>query len=342
MESTQPFLRCSYSYDPLDRLISQLQPDAPAHPRFYCKSRLTTEIQGAIGFSVFQNTDLLLAQHKNQGGAVESTLLATDLQRSVLHTLTTDQQQHPIAYSPYGHRQAESGLTSLLGFNGERPDPVTGYYLLGNGYRAFNPTLMRFNSPDSWSPFGDGGFNAYAYCLGEPVLGSDPTGHSSIFLSAWKGFKNLFGRIPRKFRAPTSAFTHNTVDLTKTPASINEARKSGISSLSTQSAQNANPPRLRSALLKNARMKTFENNPQTAIKKTKSPPNNAQPQNNITSLNKPKTQNTSRASREELELDLELAHDRWSMEAYIAGDRQALNRPFNLSDHADYLRKKGF
>jgi RHS repeat-associated protein len=66
----------------------------------------------------------------------------------------------------------------LLGFNGERPDAVTGHYLLGNGYRAFNPVLMRFNSPDSWSPFGKGGLNTYTYCLGDPVNFSDPNGHS--------------------------------------------------------------------------------------------------------------------------------------------------------------------
>ncbi|WP_159994406.1 MULTISPECIES: RHS repeat-associated core domain-containing protein [unclassified Pseudomonas] len=178
MGTQQLVILCSYGYDPLDRLISQRQPDASAHQRFYCKSRLATEIQGAIGFSVFQNNDLLLAQHKNQGGAVESTLLATDQQRSVLHTFTADQQQHPIAYSPYGHRQAESGLTSLLGFNGERPDPVTGHYLLGNGYRAFNPVLMRFNSPDKWSPFGEGGLNTYSYCLGDPINRNDATGRA--------------------------------------------------------------------------------------------------------------------------------------------------------------------
>ena len=73
--------------------------------------------------------------------------------------------------------RVESGLLSLLGFNGERPDPVTGCYLLGNGYRAFNPVLMRFNSPDSLSPFGKGGLNAYAYCSGDPVNLSDPSGH---------------------------------------------------------------------------------------------------------------------------------------------------------------------
>jgi RHS repeat-associated protein len=86
-------------------------------------------------------------------------------------------QPHPLTYTPYGHRPAENGLLSLLGFNGERPDPVTGHYLLGNGYRAFNPVLMRFNSPDSWSPFGEGGLNAYAYCQGDPTNRVDPTGH---------------------------------------------------------------------------------------------------------------------------------------------------------------------
>jgi RHS repeat-associated protein len=88
-----------------------------------------------------------------------------------------------LAYTPYGHRPPESGLLSLLGFNGERPDPVTGHYLLGNGYRAFNPVLMRFNSPDSWSPFGKGGLNAYAYCVGDPVNRNDPTGHTSPLLA---------------------------------------------------------------------------------------------------------------------------------------------------------------
>lgn len=50
-------------------------------------------------------------------------------------------------------------------------------YLLGNGYRAYNPALMRFNSPDNQSPFGEGGLNAYAYCAGDPVNSVDPSGH---------------------------------------------------------------------------------------------------------------------------------------------------------------------
>ncbi len=66
-----------------------------------------------------------------------------------------------------------------IAFNGERLDPVTGLYHLGQGYRAYNPGLMRFHAADSLSPFGEGGINPYAYCLGDPVSLVDPTGHIS-------------------------------------------------------------------------------------------------------------------------------------------------------------------
>ncbi|EGH35106.1 hypothetical protein PSYJA_41392, partial [Pseudomonas syringae pv. japonica str. M301072] len=49
------------------------------------------------------------------------------------------------AYTPYGHRHP-SGPASLPGFTGQRVDSVTGHYLLGNGYRAFNPVLMRLKT----------------------------------------------------------------------------------------------------------------------------------------------------------------------------------------------------
>jgi RHS repeat-associated protein len=109
----------------------------------------------------------------------KTILLATDQQHSVVNALDAN-GPHPIAYSPYGHRPAESALLSLLGFNGEPPDPLTGHYHLGNGYRQFNPVLMRFNRPDSSSPFKEGGMNAYAYCEGDPIGRRDPTGHSFL------------------------------------------------------------------------------------------------------------------------------------------------------------------
>jgi len=110
-------------------------------------------------------------------GAGQTRLLATDGQRSVLAARTTGQRDDA-AYSPYGHRQSPASV-GRLGFNGELPESATGHYLLGNGYRGYNPQLMRFNQPDSWSPFGAGGLNAYAYCVGDPVNRRDPTGHAS-------------------------------------------------------------------------------------------------------------------------------------------------------------------
>lgn len=72
-----------------------------------------------------------------------------------------------------------------LGFNGELHEPGTGWQILGNGYRVYNPALMRFHSPDSLSPFGQGGMNAYAYCNGDPVNAMDPTGHAVRLQLSW-------------------------------------------------------------------------------------------------------------------------------------------------------------
>jgi len=182
MQTHSKTLLCRYQYDPIDRLVDCKLSGQESARRFYQKDRLATEINSTVQHSIMQHDDHLLAQQQRQTGALETRLLATDQQRSVLSALNTTTPR-PITYTPYGHRPLASGWLSLLGFNGERSDPVTGCYLLGNGYRAFNPVLMRFNSPDSWSPFGKGGLNAYAYCAGEPVNRDDRSGHmfSPIF-----------------------------------------------------------------------------------------------------------------------------------------------------------------
>ena len=172
-----------YHYDPLDRLIQ-----TAGIQRFYNQSRITTEIEGTQSYSVFQQDGQLLAQRRRDRTKDECHLLGTDLQQSILHLVSAD-KRHVMAYNPYGHRPVENGLISVLGFNGERADPVTGHYLLGNGYRAFNPVLMRFNSPDSWSPFERGGVNSYGYVGGDPVNRIDPSGH--FFWAALRGVTNM-------------------------------------------------------------------------------------------------------------------------------------------------------
>ncbi|CAI8795598.1 RHS repeat-associated core domain-containing protein [Pseudomonas serbica] len=206
-------LLCRYHYDPLDRLINSTTSVSANTKRFYLKDRLATEIQGAMQRSIMQHEDKLLAQQHSHNDTLQTRLLATDQQCSVLNVLDAG-PLHSFAYTPYGHRALESGLLSLLGFNGERPDSVTGCYLLGNGYRAFNPVLMRFNSPDSWSPFWQGGLNAYAYCGGDPRNQRDPTGHSFWLTRLFKGIGNIFGlRQASPTRTVSIASTRSTMSL---------------------------------------------------------------------------------------------------------------------------------
>ena len=169
-------LLCRYAYDPLDRLAVRAQVGASVSQCFYQAGRLHSEVQASARRMLMRHGRQVMAQIDERDGIVSPYLLATDRQHSVVHA-AGPQSQQAIAYSPYGHRPAESGLTQLPGFSGERVEPFTGHYMLGNGYRSFNPVLMRFNSPDTLSPFGKGGLNAYAYCLGDPVNYQDPNGH---------------------------------------------------------------------------------------------------------------------------------------------------------------------
>jgi len=167
---------CTYHYDALDRLIGAKLARQSGSQRFYCQKRIATEVHSTTQHSIMQHGDQLLAQRTQGVNQQDNTLLSTDLQRSVLFTMSSAEQQI-IAYSPYGHQATHHATNLLLGFNGEQAEPVTGHYLLGNGYRAFNPVLMKFNSPDSLSPFGKGGINPYCYCDNNPINLSDSSGH---------------------------------------------------------------------------------------------------------------------------------------------------------------------
>jgi len=151
-------------------------------------------------------------------------LLAVDLKNSVLAKIDASNTNR-IAYSPYGHQSAQHKITFQLGFNGERRETIPGWYFLGNGYRVYNPRLMRFHSPDNMSPFGKGGLNAYMYCGGEPIMRSDPTGHAFGLLALFK-----------------SRMTHATIaaaPINNTPISIVSSVASSVKS--TKAAASTRP-----------------------------------------------------------------------------------------------------
>lgn len=163
--------------------------------RFYCGNCLANQVQGESQFTFFQCRNQLLAQLQCDGAGGASEFLAVDQQRTVLNSCVQLPPSRALCYTPYGYRLPH---LNLLGFNGEPPDTVTGHYLLGNGLRAFNPALMRFNSPDSISPFWFGGLNSYSYCLQDPVNYQDPSGNSRL----GRFMPGFFSRFKRTRRPP--------------------------------------------------------------------------------------------------------------------------------------------
>lgn len=101
----------------------------------------------------------------------------------------------PTAYTPYGY--SAIARSSQTGYVGAVQEALRGCYGFGQGYRNLNSVLMRFETPDSLSPFEQGGLNAYAYCAGDPVNRVDPTGHMPRLFKFLRRFK-------RRKSAPTT------------------------------------------------------------------------------------------------------------------------------------------
>lgn len=140
---------------------------------FYQNQKITTVKTAKRNYSIFRGIQIALTERQS-GSAEYCNFLTVDIKGSVTAVKgISSPELH--SYSPYGDAATIPSSRSLLGFNGERAER-TGLYLLGS-YRAYSAILMRFLSPDILSPFDRGWINPYAYCAGDPINYTDPTGH---------------------------------------------------------------------------------------------------------------------------------------------------------------------
>jgi RHS repeat-associated protein len=84
-------------------------------------------------------------------------------------------------YLPFGKAAPMAAGGGRFGFTGEEEGLDDGLYLLGP--RAYDPSLLRFLSPDPMipDPAMSIGYNRYAYAFNNPVNLVDPSGHSPLF-----------------------------------------------------------------------------------------------------------------------------------------------------------------
>lgn len=171
--------RQTYGYDALGLWVRLSTPDR-THWRYWRAGRVVNELRAANdGGGDVEVTWLMAADgavaEQVAGPGERSTLLASAPGGSVL--LEADTDVRPVAYAPHGHRDETAALATPA-FNGEWHDAGSGCYLLGPGHhRPYSTTLGIFLAPDTASPFEAGGLNTLAYCVGDPINLSDPSGH---------------------------------------------------------------------------------------------------------------------------------------------------------------------
>lgn len=169
-----------YRYDADNVLACVGTPDAQQW-RYFDGAVLVNAAEGSRELTWAYCADRLVATLRG-GATPATTVLGTDMAGSVLAEADTAHRTR--CYTPYGHASSAdespplTGLEPRPAFNGEMFDDASGCYLPGSGHhRPYSPVLNCFLAPDALSPFDAGGINAYAYCAGDPINRSDPTGH---------------------------------------------------------------------------------------------------------------------------------------------------------------------
>ncbi|MCU6173816.1 RHS repeat domain-containing protein [Citrobacter cronae] len=180
----------TYHYDAMDRMVRQLAKDGGNTQLYYREGSVVSQYNAdnVVSTDFVKVANTILARKDS----TDSQLYLADFKGTPLSLV--DSQSKTIAdtsFTAFGESSGNTLPAWSPAFNGQVRDPVSGYYHLGSGYRAYNPELMRFNTPDSWSPFGEGGINPYAYCRNDPINFIDPTGHISWQAGVSIGFSVL-------------------------------------------------------------------------------------------------------------------------------------------------------
>ncbi|MCF4989853.1 RHS repeat-associated core domain-containing protein, partial [Pseudomonas gessardii] len=175
-----PF-KYSYQYDAEARQALAARGNEPPVMLAYTGERLELLVEGNKKIRFADGGDEVMAR---SGGVDGPQLHMNDASGSVRGVSAPGQPHVRRHYTPYGdaHIPLDDGKVrsmadlQLPAFKGQHLDVASNLYFLGNGLRAYSPYLRMFLQADPLSPFDEGGINSYAYCAGNPVNLTDPSG----------------------------------------------------------------------------------------------------------------------------------------------------------------------
>ncbi|WP_158541411.1 MULTISPECIES: RHS repeat-associated core domain-containing protein [unclassified Pseudomonas] len=174
-EVRAPSGTCTYRYDPSGQLTDRVVNDTLTRD-FFSADQLTHKRTDDNRVQLIGDMGALFAVSNITDSVRQTILVGTDAQGSV--RLEADSELRIRRYTAHGAETSASDHVAF-GYAGEQREPVSGWYVPG-GNRPYDPVLMCFLAPDSHSPFGPGGINAYAWCAGDPVNRVDPDGHNWV------------------------------------------------------------------------------------------------------------------------------------------------------------------
>jgi RHS repeat-associated protein len=111
---------------------------------------------------------------------------------SSIVTNTTGSKVEEIYYYPYGASRTDTGSVNVRHkYTGQERDGETGLYYYGARY--YDPSIGRFISADSivQAPGDPQTLNRYSYCRNNPIMYTDPSGHSFLG-DLWDSIRDTF------------------------------------------------------------------------------------------------------------------------------------------------------
>ncbi len=135
-----------------------------------------------------------------------------DIRGSVTNIVDVDDDVvKSYTYDAYGNTESTGTFINSFAYTGAVIDTETGLYYMNARY--YDPETGRFISQDSFRGDGEAFWHLYAYCDGDPVNCTDPTGHKyGAILYDWRNFSRQAGSeknyLKKRIKSLTSIYLY--------------------------------------------------------------------------------------------------------------------------------------